>query len=338
MVVAFNRRPSKIPLTILMGLEGDSDRLTWCKSKWQAYSNLTGMCLRATEVSWIILVMVCLRVPCDSTSGLIYFCLLHISLRSADLLQYWAQHRHAALYKHPSNTFEAWVKGYSKGKFWIYCANYAYGRWVLLHCQRCVSPLEAGTTWWLSPSWASDLGVTAHIFIWVDTVVWLMGLVLERIPWIKAVTEVEPVIFGGKDASSVDSTLSLHRPHRLSIDNLLPPTPGDSINDIGYADKPNFSPVWNKNYASFAHPTPTTIMTHTTKVTNKTAVHHLLKELFFVLFNINGTIKLVTCHPLLLEHILVGSCLLQCLLFLLLCLLLLSIDFKLCPSLPLLLL
>ena len=127
-----------------------------------------------------------------------------------DLLQYWAQHRHAALYKNPLNTFEEWMKVYYKWRFWIYCASYAYGRWVLLQCQRCVSPLEAGTTWWLSPSWASELGVTAHIFIWVDTVVWLMWLGLERIPWIKAVTEVEPIIFGIKDSSSVDSTLSLH--------------------------------------------------------------------------------------------------------------------------------
>lgn len=187
--------------------------------------------------------MVCLGVPCDLASGLIYFCWLHISLRLTDLLQFWAQHRHNALYKNPMSAFEEWIAVYYKWRFWIYCASYAYGRWVLLQCQRCVSPLEAGMTWWLSPSWASGLGVAAHIFIWVDTVVWLLWLALERIPWVKAVTEAEPVIFSSNDSTSVDSTLSLHRPNRLSTDNLLLPTPKDSMDDIRDFDKPNFSPV-----------------------------------------------------------------------------------------------
>ena len=243
MGVVFNRRHSKIPLAILMGVEGGADRLAWCRTKWLAYSNLTGVGLRAAEVFWIVLAVVWLCVPCDLTSGLIYFCFLHISLRLMDLLQYWAQHRHPALYKNPLSTFEEWMTVYYKWRFWIYCANYTYGRWVLLQCQRCVSPVEAGTTWWLSPSWASELGVTAHIFIWVDTIVWLMWLALERIPWIKAVTEVEPIIFGIKDSSSVDSTLSLPGPNRLSIENLLLPTPKDSVDDIGYSAKANFSPV-----------------------------------------------------------------------------------------------
>lgn len=192
---------------------------------------------------WIFLAIACLSIPCDHASGLIYFCLLHILLRSIDFLQFWAQHRHAALYKDPLNALEQWISIYSRGRFWLYCASYAYGRYVLLQCQRCVSPLESGTTWWISPSWASDLGVTAHIFIWLDTVIWLMWLGLERIPWVKAVMEVDPLIFTGKDVSSADSTLSLTRPHRSSLDNLLPPTPEHSTDQFDYSGKANFSPV-----------------------------------------------------------------------------------------------
>lgn len=78
-----------------------------------------------------------------------------------------------------------------------------------MHCQRCVSPVQAGDSWWLSPGLASRLGWVAHVLIWFDTVIWLLWIILERIPQVKAIIKVaenrtEGVNQNVKDQSSVN--------------------------------------------------------------------------------------------------------------------------------------
>lgn len=164
--------------------------------------------------------------PCDQSSGLLFFCWLHIALRLADLGQFWAQHRHPLLYTNPLGMIDQAAGVYKRGRFWIYCASYALGRYVLLLCQRCVSPKLAGDSWWVSPSLASPLGVVAHIFIWVDTVVWLAWLAARQLQRVRKIVDRAPAPHCAgsplKSASLAESEIVIQ----------MPPTPIASASSL----------------------------------------------------------------------------------------------------------